>query len=167
MAELQHWTRFWHSTEGMRHRTKFPGLVNSSALSPFDTGKGQYSEWELSLFSVRFQYCFQGPVVRWIGWMPCVMFAVSSFAIASWAGNSGSHCPNPTSPALSKQNAKYFLLTNILQAFDFLIPLNGRGCWGEARMKPPFALGTACAAETNAHVGMGSAGFSCCASNVL
>lgn len=96
---------------------------------------------------LRFQYCFQGPVARLTGWTPWIVFVICSFAIASWAGNSGSQWPNPTSPALSKQDDKYFLLTNILQAFGFLIPLNGRGCWGAARMKPPLALGTACAAE--------------------
>lgn len=98
MAELHHWTHSWPNAGGRSHRAEFLGLVTSSALSSL-------WHWQKPVVWMGVLIVFYKvsvPIFRvhwtWTGWMPKVVFAISSSAIVSWPGNSGSRWPHLTSP---------------------------------------------------------------------
>lgn len=158
MAELHHWMRFWHNTEGKNHIEKSFGLVTSLALS---------SLWhrQRPVVWMRTLIVFHKvplPVSRVQGSHQqtetpklCLLFLVRHNLI-TWECRA-----SLTSPVLCK--------TGMFGVFPLPVPthecsigfwlldtLHGRYYWGAAMMKPPLALGTASfnAAEENEHLGM-------------
>lgn len=98
MAELHHWMHSWPNAGGRSHRAEFLGLVTSSALSSLWHWQKPVVWMGVLIVSCKVSV----PIFRvhwtWTGWMPKVVFAISSSAIVSWPGNSGSRWPHLTSP---------------------------------------------------------------------
>lgn len=137
----------WPNAGGRSHRAEFLRLVTSSALSSL-------WHWQKPVVWIGVLIVFYKvsvPIFRvhwtWTGWMPKVVFAISSSAIVSWPGNSGSRWPHFTSPHCARRECSVFShsqspLANLVRAFDFLVPSSGRCWWGAAAMKRRLALGT-------------------------